>query len=138
MGHPVHLMPAIQMNQLLVWALLCLFAHVTPPAISTIVALLSLVCVALVPFKVSPQLMQLLLFFSHSLLVLLSLHDSLIVLLSLFLYIHSCFLYKWIFSKLESLLLLHALNSLPLPFVMHWYAWLCCYCSYYFYCWCSP
>lgn len=54
MVHPIHLMLAIQMNQLLVRALLRLFAHVAPLVVSIFVVLPSPVCVALVPFRVAP------------------------------------------------------------------------------------
>lgn len=55
MVHPIHLMSVVLMIQLLVQALLHLFTHVAPPTVSDTIALPSLVCTTLVPFRVSPS-----------------------------------------------------------------------------------
>ena len=76
------------------------------------------------------QLMQLHLYFLHSPFLRLPLCDSLIVLLPLFLYSHSCFLYKWICLELAAFLFLHVIENLPLAPVTHWYACLRCWCRF--------
>ena len=81
--------------------------------------------------------MQLLLCFFRSLLIPLPSRDLLVAMLPLLLNIHSFLFYKWIFSKLVTLFLLHAVDNLSLPFVMHKYGWLCFLCGWYYY-WCSP
>lgn len=55
MVHPIHLMFADQMNQLLVWALLHLFAHDAPPAVFVAIALPSLIGTNLVLSLVAPS-----------------------------------------------------------------------------------
>ena len=82
-----------------------------------------------------PQLMQLLLYFFHSILIPLPSRDSLVALLPLCLNSHSFLFYKWIYLKLVAFLL-HVVDNLPLPFFMHKYAWLCYLCCCY--CRCSP
>ena len=54
MVHPFFLMPTVQMNQPLVRVVIRLFAHDSPPTVSTAAALPSLVGATLVLFGVSP------------------------------------------------------------------------------------
>lgn len=55
MVHHVHLMPSIQMNQLLLHELFCLSTHVAPLDVYATTVFPSYVCVALVLFRVAPS-----------------------------------------------------------------------------------